>query len=237
VPRLVFNPLTGNFDEVSAAADFIGTFVRITGDTMTGNLVVPRLFVDDVANGVIGQINIKGALVGSQYSNFTLSDNLGGFPSGHEWDFSHRSDHSFLIYNYNGSGFTFVLQGFENGDILFPSGTVTANTILPGGDWTYNLGSGSLYYSDLYVHGVHIDSGSSIATGGTGEMDFSATTLGFFGTSIILGGIPKFSGTNTTGAGSAALGANSPATTNTAPYTWIQVKAADGSTAYIPAWK
>lgn len=50
-------------------------------------------------------------------------------------------------------------------------------------------------------------------------------------------GSPKFSGANTTGAGSAALGANSPATTNTAPYTWIKVKTADGSTAYIPAWK
>lgn len=53
----------------------------------------------------------------------------------------------------------------------------------------------------------------------------------------VFSGIPKFAGTNTTGAGSAALGANSPATTNTAPYTWIQATAADGSTVYIPAWK
>jgi len=50
-------------------------------------------------------------------------------------------------------------------------------------------------------------------------------------------GIPKFSGTNSTGAGSALLGANSPASTLTAPYTWITVVTADGSTAYIPAWK
>lgn len=40
-----------------------------------------------------------------------------------------------------------------------------------------------------------------------------------------------------TGAGSAALGANSPAATVTAPYTWIKVASADGSTVYIPAWK
>lgn len=52
-----------------------------------------------------------------------------------------------------------------------------------------------------------------------------------------IAGIPQFAGTNTTGSGSASLGANCPAITPTAPYTWIQVKTADGSTAYVPAWK
>ena len=42
---------------------------------------------------------------------------------------------------------------------------------------------------------------------------------------------------NSTGAGSAALGSNSPATTNTAPYTWLKMKSSDGSTVYVPAWK
>lgn len=50
-------------------------------------------------------------------------------------------------------------------------------------------------------------------------------------------GIPKFSGTNSTGAGSALLGSNSPASTLTAPYTWITVLTSDGSTGYIPVWK
>lgn len=40
-----------------------------------------------------------------------------------------------------------------------------------------------------------------------------------------------------TGAGTALLGANSPAVTNTAPYTWIKMKTSDGSTVYIPVWK
>lgn len=52
-----------------------------------------------------------------------------------------------------------------------------------------------------------------------------------------INGTMRFGGTNTTGAGSAALGSNSPATTNTAPYTWIRAVTADGSTVYIPAWK
>lgn len=52
-------------------------------------------------------------------------------------------------------------------------------------------------------------------------------------------GAPKWisSATCTTGSGSAALGANSPATTNTAPYKWLTVLTDDGSTCYIPAWK
>lgn len=42
---------------------------------------------------------------------------------------------------------------------------------------------------------------------------------------------------NTTGAGTALLGTNSPAVTNTAPYTWLTMTSSDGSTVYIPAWK
>ncbi len=40
-----------------------------------------------------------------------------------------------------------------------------------------------------------------------------------------------------TGAGSAALGANCPASTATAPYKWIKATTSDGSHVYIPAWK
>ena len=53
-----------------------------------------------------------------------------------------------------------------------------------------------------------------------------------------IGGLMKFSGlNNSAGTGSALLGANSPAVTNTAPYTWLKVLTSDGSTGYIPVWK
>ena len=47
----------------------------------------------------------------------------------------------------------------------------------------------------------------------------------------------QFSGVNTTGAGSAALGSNCPATTLTAPYKWVRVLASDGSVCFMPIWK
>lgn len=52
----------------------------------------------------------------------------------------------------------------------------------------------------------------------------------------ILDASTKFSG-NVIGGGNAALGSNCPATAPSAPFTWLAVKAADGSTVHIPAWK
>lgn len=40
-----------------------------------------------------------------------------------------------------------------------------------------------------------------------------------------------------TGAGSALLGSNSPASTLTAPYTWEKITTSDGSQGYFPVWK
>lgn len=42
---------------------------------------------------------------------------------------------------------------------------------------------------------------------------------------------------SSTGSGSAALGANSPATVPGAPYTWISFVASDGTQVWVPAWK
>lgn len=87
---------------------------------------------------------------------------------------------------------------------------------------TYNLGTSSLYWANLYATTLNLNStfsisGSSAGLGTiTGQLKFAA---------------------GTTGSGSAALGANSPAVTNTAPYTWLQVTASDGSQLYVPAWK
>lgn len=53
----------------------------------------------------------------------------------------------------------------------------------------------------------------------------------------IAGHLVSTAANESTGAGTALLGTNSPAVTNTAPYTWIAMKSSDGSTVYVPAWK
>lgn len=54
---------------------------------------------------------------------------------------------------------------------------------------------------------------------------------------VQLGGALRYNYGNTTGAGTALLGSNSPASTLSAPFTWLTVISADGSTVYVPAWK
>lgn len=103
-----------------------------------------------------------------------------------------------------------------------------------------------------FLFGSGIISGSQRVQGTAGE----ATTFQFkdasgFGINVIFqaaapvqvsGGMLLYGGNlqisaNSTGGGTALLGANCPAVTATAPYTWVQIKAADGSTVYVPAWK
>ncbi len=87
----------------------------------------------------------------------------------------------------------------------------------------FGNGAGGLFFGATHASGI-----ISFATGGTTEA-----------IQINASGQLKYSITanNTTGGGSALLGTNSPATTNTAPYTWFKVITSDGSVGYIPVWK
>jgi hypothetical protein len=68
---------------------------------------------------------------------------------------------------------------------------------------------------------------------GTANLDITPRST--YATNLV--GKLKFSITNSTGANSALLGANSPATILTAPYTWITVITSDGTTGFMPIWK
>lgn len=121
-----------------------------------------------------------------------------------------------------GSGAAFPTQFGSNGIIrqtIVSAGSVgigTSNTIPTG---------------TLHVKDNTASTGTTLLTVAKGAGDTADSTI------LSIDALMKFGGTNTTGAGSAALGANSPAVTNTAPYTWLKVISADGSTVYIPAWK
>lgn len=115
-------------------------------------------------------------------------------------------------------------------------GGVTGGTVTTGVGININaLAFGSARYGIK----VAVPSGGSPATAiygdnlviGSSNVNNSPPANG-----AIIQGSVKW-GTSTTGAGTALLGANSPAVTNTAPYVWLTMISSDGSTVYVPAWK
>lgn len=88
-------------------------------------------------------------------------------------------------------------------------------------------------FSDNTNSGLAYQSGGyAIFAGGIKVTDASSTQINH---NVIVANTS--SGNEATGAGSALLGANSPASTLTAPYTWIKMITSDGSTVYFPVWK
>lgn len=118
-----------------------------------------------------------------------------------------------------------IFQFGTDATATFNPSTSTSTVSAPTAFWPSSVISQS--GGALYVQGA----------GGNLKLDLS----GYTGAHTVAA--PDYAGTlmlltgASTGSGTAALGANSPASTLSAPYTWIQSKAPDGSTVYIPAWK
>jgi hypothetical protein len=104
----------------------------------------------------------------------------------------------------------------------------------------YHFGGGTTGSVQHFVAGSRfiLASLGSVALNSNAGAALTGNSTGWFltGGPLQLSSPPQFSGTNTTGANTATLGTNSPGATAT-PYTWIQAKAADGNTVYIPCWK
>ena len=66
MPKAVFNPLTGKFDLIGMTAAELAAYVKISGDTMTGDLTAPAFHATEVGdsefNGNVqhnGDVTIK----------------------------------------------------------------------------------------------------------------------------------------------------------------------------------
>lgn len=73
----------------------------------------------------------------------------------------------------------------------------------------------------------------------TGHMQFFTRNAGTYSEKlrITAAGKLRFSGSQySTGAGTPQLGSNCPASTLTAPNTWLEIEKSDGTTVYVPAW-
>jgi hypothetical protein len=141
------------------------------------------------------------------------------------------SSNHFVGLNITTNGFNVTYSG----GVIYNNGTdglkvtVSGTVAVTGTNFLNNGGFGVNYTVSTGTFSLIGGQYSNNASG-----DLSANAIA---SSTPIKMLPKFAGTNTTGAGSAALGANSPAVTNTAPYTWVKAISSDGSTVYIPAWK
>ena len=110
-------------------------------------------------------------------------------------------------------GATVRLTGESNGDTTYRGAFITYDPL-----------------NNFAIFGTHDAADTSAST------DIEALKIDRTTGNVSLSGILQLA-QNSTGAGTASMGSNSPATTLSAPYTWMKMKAADGTTVYVPAWK
>lgn len=147
-------------------------------------------------------------------------------------------DNVYLDSAATGGDTFFRASGVDKVTIKGTSGNVGIGTTAPGVKLDV-LGSARVYSSTadaaILIGSDQVDANSGKISYNRGTANLDITPRSTYATNLI--GKLKFSITNSTGAGSALLGANSPATILTAPYTWITVTTSDGTTGFMPIWK
>lgn len=185
-----------------------------------------RLGIGTTSPSVPLQVNMTAD--GNQFSLITAADGGNGVFMG----LNTTSKFAYLRLN-TPSTYGYSFEG-PSGSTTFLRMAGTTRNVLVGGatDGNYRLdvqSSGST--GTLRVYDQTATTGFTRVLFDLGAADTSSTEI------FRINGVMRFGGSSSTGAGSAALGANSPAVTLTAPYTWAKVITSDGSTGYIPIWK
>jgi hypothetical protein len=146
--------------------------------TFGGNLLVNK--GSGYANGIF-----VAPGDGAQYSNFNLADGVYPLDAlGHYWAFSHRADapaHRLLIFNYNGSAYTDVLQITEAGAITSLHSTLEDGNGNMTVGATLNLGTGTASLAPLkFTAGTNLTSAAAGAVeyDGVGTYATNETTSG-----------------------------------------------------------
>jgi len=127
-----------------------------------------------------------------------------------------------LLSNNGGScGFAFQMEGSGLINCLRPTHAYS----------TYDIGNTSYRFRNLYL----LDTTGCVYFG-------TKTSLNHNGTDFVVDittGLLKVNaaGSWTTGSGTPTVGTNCPAADATTPHTWLKLKANDGDTVYVPAWK
>ena len=154
---------------------------------------------------------------------------------------------SAAIYQYsNGGGGPSIFQTGNNGYLTIQNNS--KNVLTTDGGGHIGLASGAANGAANLDTIIVVNQPSDTTHRTLSVAAIASQTANLFtayssnGTSIVMavavdGKLTSASGNESTGSGSALLGTNCPASTATAPYTWIAMKSSDGSTVYVPAWK
>ena len=125
-------------------------------------------------------------------------------------------------------------------------GTVASPTVITTGDDLATInGYGYVGATNTYQLGgyIRLDSSGTVTDAANGfakDIFFgtnTATNASSDSVGIMADGTIKLFKNDSTGAGTPLLGTNCPASTLTAPYTWMKFTSNDGSAVYVPAWK
>ncbi len=198
-----------------------------------GNYVGYTLSTGDTAIGVevdVGNIGGAGQASGASTGIVIVeeSGNIAGSPT--------NTAAGLQIQGHNSSsGFASALR-------------IQANATTAGGVGVQLIGLTAAV--GLYLNTCTITDGISITNGtytNCIRLNGATATVGLLMGATLTRGIDFATGTfssaqirwstGSTGAASALLGANSPATVPAAPYTWLKFAAADNTVVYVPAWK
>ena len=157
-----------------------------------------------------------------------------------KWSIYNQSaGNNLLFYDWTNSVSRVTVQpGTATAMTILASGNVGIGTTIPGVKLDV-LGSARVYDSAadaaILIGSDQVDANSAKISYNRGTANLDITPRSTYATNLV--GKLKFSITNSTGAGTALLGTNSPATILTAPYTWITVTTSDGTTGFMPIWK
>lgn len=208
--------------------------VHVTGAaTVTGALASGNATVTGTLNvsstAATGTLTVTG--------NITASGTLGvtGSLGGGEVDLIGKA----AAPTAPGAGFAFLYYDTVIGALRYN---------LAGAGWVNIANAVGGADTQVLFNNVGVESGSADLTWNNGASILTAKFLSTQAITVTVNGmditgvvlmrnVPKFAGTNSTAGGIALLGANCPAVTVGAPYTWLSVTSADGSAVYIPAWK
>jgi hypothetical protein len=174
-------------------------------------------------NTAVGEFSLESNVSGIDNAAFGSNALVNNYAGSYNTAVGFNALWGLTPLGYSGQGNTAL--GYWAGGLSNFSGT---NTLFLG----YNAVPGNANLTDATAIGANavVSSSYTMQLGGSGADAVMVKTSSMT--------VNDFTYTqNTTGGGSAALGANSPASTNTAPYTWFKMKSSDGSTVYVPAWK